>query len=251
MTTVRNETRRPAWLVLVRAPDPAGRLQGAAEAATATAAEGDGRPARAAGGDRQSGSHREHPGHLHRPAGRAGGGVSREGPLPGRAAGQEGPAALRHPAEHVRGQPPAGRGRHLAVPGPAAVDRIPADPLLQPDPAQRGRQVRRRELALPAGHRGGQPPLRRGPARPGQAQPGLHPGHRPVRRPDGSTAGGPRQPRRIGRSSTVLAQINQIDPIYVYFNISDLDLARLLKVTRGIPGPTDGRKWPVHAGAAQ
>src|SRR5438034_1876142 len=48
--------------------------------------------------------------------------------------------------------------------------------------------------------------------------------------------------------NTVLAQINQIDPIYVYFNISDLDLARLLKVTRGIPGPTDGRKWPVHAG---
>jgi RND family efflux transporter MFP subunit len=49
-------------------------------------------------------------------------------------------------------------------------------------------------------------------------------------------------------NSTVLAQINQIDPIYVYFNISDLDLARLLKVTRGIPGPTDGRKWPVQVG---
>ncbi len=49
-------------------------------------------------------------------------------------------------------------------------------------------------------------------------------------------------------SSTVLAQINQIDPIYVYFNISDLDLARLLKITHGMPGPTDGRKWPVHAG---
>jgi RND family efflux transporter MFP subunit len=48
--------------------------------------------------------------------------------------------------------------------------------------------------------------------------------------------------------STVLARINQIDPIYVYFNISDLDLARLIKTTRGIPGPTDGRKWPVHAG---
>jgi RND family efflux transporter MFP subunit len=48
--------------------------------------------------------------------------------------------------------------------------------------------------------------------------------------------------------NTVLAQINQIDPIYVYFNISDLDLARLLKITRGMPGPTDGRKWPVHAG---
>ncbi len=47
--------------------------------------------------------------------------------------------------------------------------------------------------------------------------------------------------------NTVLAQINQIDPIYVYFNISDLDLARLLKVTRAIPGASDGRKWPVHA----
>ena len=48
--------------------------------------------------------------------------------------------------------------------------------------------------------------------------------------------------------STPLAQISQIDPIYVYFNISDLDLARLLKVTRGIPGASDARKWPVSAG---
>jgi RND family efflux transporter MFP subunit len=48
--------------------------------------------------------------------------------------------------------------------------------------------------------------------------------------------------------NTVLANINQIDPIYVYFNISDLDLARLLKSTGGIPGPGDARKWPLHAG---
>jgi len=48
--------------------------------------------------------------------------------------------------------------------------------------------------------------------------------------------------------NTVLAQINQVDPIYVYFNISDLDLARLLQSTRGIPGPTDTRKWPLDAG---
>jgi len=48
--------------------------------------------------------------------------------------------------------------------------------------------------------------------------------------------------------NTVLAQINQIDPIYVYFNISDRDLARLLKSTRGIPGPADAQKWPVFAG---
>ncbi len=51
-----------------------------------------------------------------------------------------------------------------------------------------------------------------------------------------------------GAGNTILAQINQIDPIYVYFNISDLDLARLLKTTRGMPGSTDGRKWPVYAG---
>ena len=48
--------------------------------------------------------------------------------------------------------------------------------------------------------------------------------------------------------NTVLAQINQVDPIYVYFNISDLDLARLLKRTGGVPGPSDARKWPMQAG---
>lgn len=48
--------------------------------------------------------------------------------------------------------------------------------------------------------------------------------------------------------NTVLAQINQVDPIYVYFNISDLDLARLLKRTGGVPGPSDARKWPVQTG---
>ena len=48
--------------------------------------------------------------------------------------------------------------------------------------------------------------------------------------------------------NTVLAQINQVEPIYVYFNISDLDLARLLKKTGGIPGPSDTRKWPVLVG---
>jgi RND family efflux transporter MFP subunit len=48
--------------------------------------------------------------------------------------------------------------------------------------------------------------------------------------------------------NTVLAQINQVDPIYVYFNLSDLDLARLLKRTGGVPGPSDGRRWPMQAG---
>jgi RND family efflux transporter MFP subunit len=48
--------------------------------------------------------------------------------------------------------------------------------------------------------------------------------------------------------NTVLASINQVDPVYVYFNISDLDLARLLKNAGGIPGPSDTRKWPVQVG---
>jgi RND family efflux transporter MFP subunit len=48
--------------------------------------------------------------------------------------------------------------------------------------------------------------------------------------------------------NTVLAQINQVDPIYVYFNISDVDVARLPKSTRGIPGPVAAQKWPVFAG---
>jgi len=51
-----------------------------------------------------------------------------------------------------------------------------------------------------------------------------------------------------GGENTVLAQINQIDPMYVYFNISDVDLARLLKGRHGIPGPTDAQKWPVFLG---
>jgi RND family efflux transporter MFP subunit len=48
--------------------------------------------------------------------------------------------------------------------------------------------------------------------------------------------------------NTVLASINQIDPIYVYFSISDYDLARLRKRARGIPGSSDSRKWSVQAG---
>ena len=48
--------------------------------------------------------------------------------------------------------------------------------------------------------------------------------------------------------NTVLASINQIDPIYVYFNISDYDLARLRKRAGGIPGSVDGRTWSVQAG---
>jgi hypothetical protein len=42
--------------------------------------------------------------------------------------------------------------------------------------------------------------------------------------------------------------LHQIDPIYVYFNVSDLDLARLVQVVQGIPGQGADKKWPVSMG---
>ena len=48
--------------------------------------------------------------------------------------------------------------------------------------------------------------------------------------------------------NTVLASINQIDPMYLYFNIADVDLVRLLKSSHGIPGVAAPQKWPVFAG---
>lgn len=48
--------------------------------------------------------------------------------------------------------------------------------------------------------------------------------------------------------NSVLAQFNQIDPIYVYFTISDTDLARLMKSAHGIPGSGSPKKWPVFIG---
>jgi len=48
--------------------------------------------------------------------------------------------------------------------------------------------------------------------------------------------------------NTVLAAINQINPIYVYFNISDADLARLMGEARWIPGQARAKPWPVYVG---
>jgi RND family efflux transporter MFP subunit len=48
--------------------------------------------------------------------------------------------------------------------------------------------------------------------------------------------------------NTVLAAINQIDPIYVYFTISDLDLARLIGEAHWIPGQAPAKAWPVYIG---
>jgi RND family efflux transporter MFP subunit len=49
-------------------------------------------------------------------------------------------------------------------------------------------------------------------------------------------------------SNTNLAQMSQVDPIYVYFNVSDRDLSRLMKRAHWMPGKTSAGKWPVFAG---
>lgn len=48
-------------------------------------------------------------------------------------------------------------------------------------------------------------------------------------------------------SNTSLTQISQIDPIYVYFNVSDTDLSRLMKSNGWAPGKTDAKRQ-VSAG---
>jgi RND family efflux transporter MFP subunit len=49
-------------------------------------------------------------------------------------------------------------------------------------------------------------------------------------------------------ANTVLAELNQIDPIYVYFNISDSDLSRLMGEARWSPEKARNIQWPVFAG---
>jgi RND family efflux transporter MFP subunit len=48
--------------------------------------------------------------------------------------------------------------------------------------------------------------------------------------------------------NTVLAELNQINPIYVYFNISDGDLARLMGEAHWLPGQVREVEWAVFAG---
>jgi RND family efflux transporter MFP subunit len=48
--------------------------------------------------------------------------------------------------------------------------------------------------------------------------------------------------------NTVLASVSQIDPIYVYFNIGDRDLSRLINGSHWTPGHSTAEKWPVLMG---
>jgi RND family efflux transporter MFP subunit len=47
---------------------------------------------------------------------------------------------------------------------------------------------------------------------------------------------------------TVLAAINQINPIYVYFTVSDAELGRLMSEAGWRPGISQSKKWPVYMG---
>ena len=57
----------------------------------------------------------------------------------------------------------------------------------------------------------------------------------------------------VGTAGTARSwpSINQIDPIYVYFNISDLDLARLLKSHGRHPRPRGRPEMAGVRGPAQ
>jgi RND family efflux transporter MFP subunit len=44
--------------------------------------------------------------------------------------------------------------------------------------------------------------------------------------------------------NTVLAELSQVDPIYVYFTVGDLDLAKLMRSAGGLPGRR-GAGWPM------
>jgi RND family efflux transporter MFP subunit len=49
---------------------------------------------------------------------------------------------------------------------------------------------------------------------------------------------------------TVLAEINQIDPIYVYFTINERDVLRLREANGKSPGAANGQKQPLYFGLA-
>ena len=48
--------------------------------------------------------------------------------------------------------------------------------------------------------------------------------------------------------NTVLATVNQIDPMYAYFNMSDRDLSWLMAEAHWKPGESRAKPWPVHLG---
>lgn len=50
--------------------------------------------------------------------------------------------------------------------------------------------------------------------------------------------------------STILADVNQIDPIYIYFTINERDLLHLMGGTRLSPAAVSRKKWPIFYGLA-
>ena len=50
--------------------------------------------------------------------------------------------------------------------------------------------------------------------------------------------------------STILAEVNQIDPIYIYFTINERDLLHLMDSAKLSPAAASKKKWPVYFGLA-
>ena len=93
-------------------------------------------------------------------------------------------------------------------------------------------------------------PLRAGAGRTRQAQPELHHGQAPFDGRIGRHLVNPGNVVGAMGQQTSLAQIDQIDPIYVYFTINERDLLRIIERMkhRRRPALEDRRRIPVYFG---
>ena len=147
-----------------------------------------------------------------------------------------------------RGEPQTGRGRDPPAEGPAGVRGDPTGPL-QPAPAREGRRSRRTWTT--GATSGTRPPRISMAAEAKRDLARLDLDYTEVRAPfDGRIDRRLVDPGNLvgAGQNTVLASVNQIDPIYVYFNVSDRDLAVLMEEAHWKPGESRAKPWPVHLG---
>ena len=129
---------------------------------------------------RLPGVHRQRRGLQHRAPEGPGGRLPGQGAVQGRRLRDQGAAAVSHPAGTVPGPAPEGRGQVLAE--KAQLEHAQTEFVRYSAAGEGGRRGpdRRGPLALRAGLYAGWGHGRPGPGDPGQAEPELHPGHRPL-----------------------------------------------------------------------